>query len=188
MRGELVGGDVRDAAESAAGNLFAVLIASYASAAVVSQIIASIALRSGSSALDVVLGASNALVLTGSVLAFICSLAGNTLTKVTSALTLTVVGAAKQIGVIVVTGVFIDQTFKAPLNIAGVCLFIGAVVLYAFLSYNKKFAAKTLPFPDFGQMAKDAAGSATGLAQKGVASVSTGVKGVAAYGTSKMHQ
>ena len=123
-----------------------------------------------------------------SVLAFICSLAGNTLTKVTSALTLTVVGAAKQIGVIVVTGVFIDQTFKAPLNIAGVCLFIGAVVLYAFLSYNKKFAAKTLPFPDFGQMAKDAAGSATGLAQKGVASVSTGVKGVAAYGTSKMHQ
>ena len=63
--------DFDDAAESAAGNLFAVLIASYASAAVVSQIIASIALRSGSSALDVVLGASNALVLTGSVLAFI---------------------------------------------------------------------------------------------------------------------
>lgn len=117
-----------------------------------------------------------------SLLAFTVQLSGNTLTKVTSALTLTVVGAAKQIGVIVVTGVFIDQTFKSAVNIAGVAIFIGAVVLYAFLSYNKKFAAKQLPFPDFGKMAKDVAGGATDLAQKGVASVSTSVKGM----TSKM--
>ncbi len=59
------------ASEDAAGNLFSLLIACYASAAVVSQLVASIALRSGTSALDVLLGASNALTLAGSVLAFI---------------------------------------------------------------------------------------------------------------------
>ena len=59
------------AAEDAAANLFSLLIACYASAAVVSQLVASIALRSGTSALDVLLGASNALTLAGSVLAFI---------------------------------------------------------------------------------------------------------------------
>ena len=59
------------AAEDAAGNLFSLLIACYASAAVVSQLVASIALRSGTSALDVLLGGTNALTLAGSVLAFI---------------------------------------------------------------------------------------------------------------------
>ena len=59
------------AAEDAAGNLFSLLIACYASAAVVSQLVASIALRSGTSALDVLLGAANALTLAGSVMAFI---------------------------------------------------------------------------------------------------------------------
>ena len=59
------------AAEDAAGNLFSLLIACYASAAVVSQLVASIALRSGTIALDVLLGGTNALTLAGSVLAFI---------------------------------------------------------------------------------------------------------------------
>jgi hypothetical protein len=59
------------ASEDAAGNLFSLLIACYASAAVVSQLVASIALRSGTSALDVLLGAANALTLAGSVMAFI---------------------------------------------------------------------------------------------------------------------
>ena len=118
-----------------------------------------------------------------SFLAFTVQLSGNTLTKVTSALTLTVVGAAKQIGVIVVTGVFIDQTFKSAVNVVGVVIFVAAVLIYGFLSFNKTFATKQLPFPDFGQMAKDAAGGATGLAQKGAASVSTSVKGM----TGRMH-
>ena len=59
------------ASEDAAGNLFSLLIACYASAAVVSQLVASIALRSGTSALDVLLGAANALTLAGSIMAFI---------------------------------------------------------------------------------------------------------------------
>ena len=59
------------ASEDAAGNLFSLLIACYASAAVVSQLMTSIALRSGTSALDVLLGATNALTLAGSVMAFI---------------------------------------------------------------------------------------------------------------------
>ena len=46
-----------------------------------------------------------------SLYAFLVNLLGNTLTKITSALTMTIAGAARQIGLIVVTGVFIEHTF-----------------------------------------------------------------------------
>jgi len=93
-------------------------------------------------------------------LAFLVQLLGNTLTKVTSALTMTVAGAAKQIGVIVVTGVFIEHTFTEILNVIGVIIFISAVVLYAYLSFNKNTAPKTLPFKQFGNAVKTSVANA----------------------------
>ena len=47
-----------------------------------------------------------------SIYAFLVNLLGNTLTKITSALTMTIAGAGRQIGIIVVTGVFIEHTFS----------------------------------------------------------------------------
>ena len=47
-----------------------------------------------------------------SIYAFLLNLLGNTLTKITSALTMTIAGAGRQIGIIVVTGVFIEHTFN----------------------------------------------------------------------------
>ena len=47
-----------------------------------------------------------------SVYAFLVQLLGNTLTKITSALTMTIAGAGRQIGIIFVTGVFIEHTFS----------------------------------------------------------------------------
>jgi len=47
-----------------------------------------------------------------SVYAFGVQLLGNTLTKITSALTMTIAGAGRQIGLIFVTGVFIQHTFS----------------------------------------------------------------------------
>ena len=47
-----------------------------------------------------------------SVYAFGVQLLGNTLTKITSALTMTIAGAGRQIGIIFVTGVFIEHTFS----------------------------------------------------------------------------
>ena len=47
-----------------------------------------------------------------SLYAFLVQLLGNTLTKITSALTMTIAGAGRQIGVIFVTGVFVEHTFS----------------------------------------------------------------------------
>ena len=47
-----------------------------------------------------------------SIYAFLVNLLGNTLTKITSALTMTIAGAGRQIGIIFVTGVFIEHTFS----------------------------------------------------------------------------
>lgn len=90
-----------------------------------------------SSALTVVFGAS--------ALAFCVNLLGNTLTKLTSALTVTIASSTKQVGTIIVFGVFIEHTFSSALNVIGVIIFISALVAYAFMSYNKKLMAKTMP-------------------------------------------
>lgn len=47
-----------------------------------------------------------------SLYAFLVNLLGNTRTKITSALTMTIAGAGRQIGIIFVTGVFIEHTFS----------------------------------------------------------------------------
>ena len=47
-----------------------------------------------------------------SLYAFLVNLLGNTLTKITSALTMTIAGAGRQIGIIFVTGVFIEHSFS----------------------------------------------------------------------------
>ena len=85
----------------------------------------------------------------------------------TSALTVTIAGSTKQIALIVITGAFIEHTFNSALNIVGVCIFITALVAYAVMSYNKKLAAKTLPFPDFKAMGKAVVSAADDLAHKG---------------------
>ena len=52
------------------------------------------------------------ILLLASIYAFLVNLLGNTLTKVTSALTMTIAGAGRQIGIIFVTGVFVEHTFS----------------------------------------------------------------------------
>jgi hypothetical protein len=86
-----------------------------------------------------------------SIYAFLVNLLGNTLTKITSALTMTIAGAGRQIGIIVVTGVFIEHTFSSALNWIGLVIFVSAIVSYAYMSFNAKLKAKSKPFHIGGQ-------------------------------------
>jgi len=52
------------------------------------------------------------IILASSALAFVVNLFGNTLTKVTSALTVTIASSTKQIGIILVSGIFLEHTFQ----------------------------------------------------------------------------
>lgn len=84
------------------------------------------------------------IILASSALAFVVNLFGNTLTKVTSALTVTIASSTKQIGIILVSGIFLEHTFQAALNWIGVLIFISALITYAILSYNRELAARRL--------------------------------------------
>jgi len=92
-----------------------------------------------------------------SLYAFLVNLLGNTLTKITSALTMTIAGAGRQIGIIFVTGVFIEHTFSSVLNWVGLVIFVSAIVAYAYMSFNAKMKAKTKPFHIGGQAKVSAA-------------------------------
>jgi len=81
-----------------------------------------------------------------SIYAFLLNLLGNTLTKITSALTMTIAGAGRQIGIIVVTGVFIEHTFNDAINYIGLVIFVSAIISYAYMSFNSKLKAKSKPF------------------------------------------
>jgi len=92
-----------------------------------------------------------------SIYAFAVNLLGNTLTKITSALTMTIAGAGRQIGIIVVTGVFVEHTFSSVLNWIGLVIFVSAIVAYAYMSFNSKLKAKPKPFHIGGQAKASAA-------------------------------
>jgi hypothetical protein len=92
-----------------------------------------------------------------SIYAFLVNLLGNTLTKITSALTMTIAGAGRQIGIIFVTGVFIEHTFSSALNWIGLVIFVSAIVAYAYMSFNAKLKAKSKPFHIGGQAKVSAA-------------------------------
>merc|ERR1712195_364414 len=86
-----------------------------------------------------------------SIYAFLVNLLGNTLTRITSALTMTIAGAGRQIGIIFVTGVFIEHTFSSALNWIGLTIFVSAIVAYAYMSFNAKMKAKSKTFHIGGQ-------------------------------------
>lgn len=86
-----------------------------------------------------------ALLAAASSLAFVVNLSGNTLTKVTSSLTVMVASSTKQIGIIFVSGVFIEHTFKRAINWVGAAIFLSALAAYAAVAYNRRTAPKTVP-------------------------------------------
>merc|ERR1711934_88872 len=88
-----------------------------------------------------------------SLYAFLVNLLGNTLTKVTSALTMTIAGAGRQIGIIAVTGIFVEHSFSSALNWVGLVIFVSAIAAYAYMSFNAKTKAKTFK-PHLGGQAK----------------------------------
>jgi drug/metabolite transporter (DMT)-like permease len=84
---------------------------------------------------------------TASVLAFMVNLSGNTLTKITSALTVTIAGSTKQIAVILVSAILIEHTFKSALNVVGAITFILALIAYAYMAYSKTLKPKVVVPP-----------------------------------------
>jgi len=117
-------------------------------------------------------------------LAFTVNLLGNTLTKVTSALTVTIVGSAKQITIIVVSAVFIDHTFKNALNWCGAIIFLLSLIAYAVMSFNKKLAPKQMPIVKLKSAVKytiAAAHAAKGDISSGANSIAKAALGAVAH-------
>lgn len=105
-----------------------------------------------------------------SLLAFVVNLSGNTLTKVTSSVTVMVASSTKQIGIIFVSGVFIEHTFKRAINWIGAAIFFVALVAYAVIAYNRRTAPKTVPAPLARSLSYVAASHAHTHAQQAQAS------------------